>query len=227
MLKTMSLYRRFLSFATAVAAAVALLACQPAAPASTSGTTGPGLGSLQQARFLKASLYGMMQLDFDGTPVTYPTSLGVPSVPVVWMGPIFSGKLEKTGPGQDTTIQVHGSISDDGEWVNALSYSKIIVTRSTSNVLSYEVSLRYVPITAVSGSAVMGTFEKKGSDVRKHVEEIKYFQSGTLSGTQKATTTTFTSLDWEGVGTGQEPILKLVFETIASEDAGSASSGGM
>jgi len=225
-LTKMSHLRRTLSVTLAVAATIALAACQPVAPASMGVTTSPGVRALQQSRFLKASLYGMMQLDFEGTSVTYPTSLGVPSVPVAWMGPIFSGKLEKAGPGQDMTIQVHGSVSDDGAWVNTMSYSKLIVTRTNITMLSYEVRLRNVPVTAVAGEAGGASFEKKGPEVRKHVEGISYGQTGTLSGTQKDAPTTFKSIDWAGTGPGQEPILKLVFETEASEDAGSLSPGG-
>ena len=226
LLRRNSTFRRFLFSAVAIASAASILSCQSAAHISTTVASSPGLKSLQQAGFVKASLYGMAEFEFDGDTVNFPTYLNVPSVPVVWMGTIFSGKVEKAGPGQDTIIQVHGSTTEDGSWVNTLSYSKLVVAKGTGNVLSYKVSLRSIPITALSGQSATGTFEKKGSDLRKHVEEITYFQTGAPSGTQKATSTTYKSLDWEGVA-GLEPILKLTFETVASENVSGTSGGGM
>jgi hypothetical protein len=51
------------------------------------------LASMQKNKYLIARLYGVMTFDYSGTTVTFPTELIISSVPLVWMGPIFDGKL--------------------------------------------------------------------------------------------------------------------------------------
>ena len=54
----------------------------------------PALARLQQGKYLDASLYGMVDYQWEGDIFSWPTTLVAPSVPIVWMGPIFSADLQ-------------------------------------------------------------------------------------------------------------------------------------
>ncbi len=215
----------------ALTVAVLLSACSsPRESTTTAAGTSPALALLQQGKYLKANLYGVASYEFSGDVVTWPTSLGVPSVPIVWMGPIFSAELKAVGAGKDTTIQVHGSTSDDGAWVNTLFYSKLIVSKINKDVVFYQVKLRNIPLSLSSGASAnqTGTFDKTGADLWKYVEKIEYEQ-WTIIGDNLTRSAVFKSLDWNNTTRGQEPALSLVFETVPSENMTSdvPSSGGM
>jgi hypothetical protein len=178
---------------------------------------------LQKAKYLKASLFGAVDMDFGGQAVTYPLLLAVPSVPIQWMGTIFESKLQGAGPGGEVTIQVHGNVSDDGAWIETMSYYRGVASKGTASTVVCQVVLRNVPITQFTGdnATAIGAFSKTGADVRKHVEKVWYSQGGGQS-----VSLSYDSVQWEN--TVQKPVLKLAFETVASEEvSGSGSSGGM
>ena len=201
----------------------ALTACAPKeSPAQSSEDPG-NLALLQQYSYLTATFYGVMTFNISGTVFTFPSELAIPSVPITWMGPIFNGKLEQVGPGKDVTIEVHGSASDDGTWLDTVYYSQRIVQTLTKTGNFYRVTLRNVPIAKlVDGVATeLGTFQKEGSDLQKHVEKIE-FADGPLSGGQITPTTIYVSTDWKDATAGQKPALKLTFEKIPSQAMGTA-----
>jgi len=215
----------------------ALLAVASIGAACSSGqspvTTGasPGLGPVQQGIYLNASLYGMIDYQWEGDIFSWPTTLDAPSVPIVWMGPIFSADLQGVGAGKDMSFLVHGSTSDDGAWVNTLLYSKRIVYKDTipNRVVFYQVTLRNVPLTAAADTAnVTGSFDQKGAELWKYVQKIEYVQ-GTLVGTTVVPDVVFRAIDWRDRTGGQEPRLKLAFEKVPSESmiADSPSGGSM
>ncbi len=215
----MRCYRLILCLSIAVAAAAALVSCQPATLRSTTITPDSGLRSLQQAKYLKASFYAVMNYEFSGSSVTYPTLLRVPSVPIEWMGNIFSMTLEKGGPGQDATIVIHGSVTDDGAWIDNLTYSRQTVDNTTTmrTTVLFKVGLRNVPLTiSPPGADQIATFNKTGSDLRKHIESVEYVQ-GTMSGSTINISAVCRSVDWGNALTGQQPVLSLSFEAVASE----------
>ncbi len=205
---------------------VALAACSKAStPVSQSQYN---LVAVQQNKYLTARLYGLMTFDFAGTIVTFPTELTIASVPISWMGQVFNGQLEAVGPGKDITDQVHGSVSADGAWLLSLSYSRQIIRPGRDGVF-YRITLKNVPIGKVANGTASEdrSFQKEG-DIQKYIEEIEYID-GLLDGNKIVPTTTYISADWANSSEGQQPILKLKLEQVASEIIGelSAQSGMM
>jgi hypothetical protein len=180
------------------------------------------LSILQQNKYLKVRLYGVMTFDFGGEPMTWPTELKTASVPLVWMGQVFNGKSVASGPEYNFVDQVHGSVSPDGEWVLNLSYTRQIIR--TQDSVYYSVSLRNVPVVSSANSTmVVGKFDKKG-DIQKYVENIEYRAEGRLVNL-KIPATTYSSIDWTNTLEGQQPALKLLFELKPSEILGAPSTG--
>lgn len=177
------------------------------------------LASIQKNKYLIARLYGVMTFDYSGTTVTFPTELIISSVPLVWMGPIFDGKVENNGPGNDVTDQVHGSVSADGTWIESLSYQRQII-RPGDKSLSYRITLKNVPIAnaATGTTTTPGTFEKT-SDIQKYVQTIEY-NSGIFTGGKIVPAITYVSTDWENAKQGMQPALKITFEEKPSETLG-------
>jgi hypothetical protein len=203
-----------------LAISITLLGLTGCGKTSAPDVEGQGsLASIQKNKYLIARLYGVMTFDYSGTTVTFPTELIISSVPLVWMGPIFDGKVENNGPGNDVTDQVHGSVSADGTWIVSLSYSRQII-RPGDKSLSYRITLKNVPIAnADTGTTnTPGTFEKT-SDVQKYVQTIEY-NSGIFTGGKIVPAITYVSTDWENAKTGMQPALKITFETKPSETLG-------
>jgi len=178
------------------------------------------LSELQQKSFLKARFFGVMTFSFSGTAFTYPTEFTVASVPIVWMALIFDGKLEETGAGEDVTDQIHGSISQDGQWITDMYFSRRITYINNNTGIFYQVTLHNVPLggldtTQTPGSAIA---DREG-DVQKYITQIDY-QNGPLVNGQINATTTYMSTDWKNMKTGMIPVLKLTFETQPSEILG-------
>jgi len=169
-------------------------------------------------KYLIARLYGVMTFDYSGTTVTFPTELIISSVPLVWMGPIFDGKVENNGPGNDVTDQVHGSVSADGTWIESLSYQRQII-RPGDKSLSYRITLKNVPIAnaATGTTTTPGTFEKT-SDIQKYVQTIEY-NSGIFTGGKIVPAITYVSTDWENAKTRDAAGLKNNVRRKAQRDA--------
>ena len=190
---------------------------------SKTPVTGTGnqshLSTVQQNKFLTARLYGLMTFDYSGTTVSFPTELIIASVPINWMGQIFDGKLVSTGPGNDLTDQVHGSVSADGNWILTLSYSRQII-RTGGKSVSYRITLKNIPIFKTTNSVTTepGKFEQEG-DVQKFIETIEY-TNGLYDGSKIVPEVTYVSTDWSNVTQGLQPILKLTFEEKASQIIG-------
>ncbi len=153
--------------------------------------------------------------------VTYPLKLAVPSAPITWMGTILDSKLDKVGPGGEMTIRVHGSVSEDGEWIENLSCSEEVFSSGARTTVFYHVVLRTVPIMPAKAGekSVAGTFAKTGSDVQKHVESLEYSQFGGAIPLQYA------SIDWNTEVDNQKPVPTVAFEIVPSEDVGAVGSG--
>ncbi len=199
-----------------------LVACQQGTSAQSAKET-QGLEHLRQAKFLKASLSGRMTFDYGTSTRGWATNLRVPSVPITWLGTVFNGRVEQKVTGGNVLIVVHGTVSEDGAFVNALTYSKAIVV--PGSVMSYSITLRSLPVVSVFGSNVTGSFEKKDLDVRKYVESLDYKASiggvAVDNGEAQMATGVF---DW--TGQDQIPWLRVFFEKVASE-AASGLTGGM
>ena len=165
--------------------------------------------SLLQNKYLTARFYGLMTFDFNGEIFAWPTELAISSVPLVWMGQVFNGKIEVNG----LTDQVHGAISADGEWLLNLSYSRTILG-STSRT-SYSLTLKNVPLIGTTANKpISGSFEKKG-DVQKYIETIEY-QSKALPGFSPENDAKYISTDWSN-SSSSVPALKITFEVDPSQ----------
>jgi hypothetical protein len=187
---------------------------------STTATTPQHyLALIQQNGYMTARLYGLMSFNFNGTTVSYPTELIIVSVPIVWMGQVFSGKLEETGPGEDVTDQVHGSVSADGAWLLTLTYSRQII-HNNGKAIEYRVAVKNVPVidTKKGLTAPPVTFEKQG-DVQKYIDVVEY-NDGSWNGTTITPSIVYVSTDWKNSGKGLQPILKLAFEQVPSQVMG-------
>lgn len=187
---------------------------------STTATTPQHyLALIQQNGYMTARLYGLMSFNFNGTTVSYPTELIIVSVPIVWMGQVFSGKLEETGPGEDVTDQVHGSVSADGAWLLNLTYSRQIVYNN-GKAVAYSVSMKNVPVidTKIGLTDAPVTFKKQG-DVQKYIDEIVY-NDGSWDGKKITPNITYVSTDWTNSGNNLQPILRLAFEQVPSQVMG-------
>ena len=191
-------------------------ACGPSSPAGLRGspTSTPGLRAIQKAKYLRASLSGLVIMPFGTQANILPILLDIPSVPIQWNGTIFDGTVKGAGPNGGTTVQVHGSVSDDGEWVETMSFNRQVASGGTGSIDFCQVILQEVPITPVTGNVTaIGAFLKSGADVQKHVEKLLYTQGG---GTMGTVPLSFNSLLWDNAA--QPPVLKLAFEKVASAD---------
>jgi len=194
-----------------------ILACAP----KTSRTDSPGdqnsLAILQQNQYLKASLFAVMTFDSGVQTLAFPSKFNVSSVPIIWMGTLFNGRLKEVGPGEDVTEEVHGSVSPDGAWVETLFFSRMVIRATNNSGTFYRVTLRNVPISMlVNGISELGTFKKEGADLQKYVDKIEY-SDGQMNGNQIVATSTYVSTEWQNTADGQKPVLKLTFEIAASE----------
>ena len=174
------------------------------------------LSVIEQNKYLTARLYGLMSFDFSGTPVSFPTELTISSVPISWMGPIFNGTLQNSGPGNDVTDQVHGSISSDGKWLLLLTYSRQIA-RPNQKSIFYRITLKNVPITQADSrpAGTPGSFDETG-DVQKYVDQIEYSE-GIFTNGSIVPEISYVSTDWSNSTPSLQPALRVIFELKPSQ----------
>ena len=181
------------------------------------------LASLQQNKYLVSKLWGYMTFDFGGLrTISYQTSLETSSVELFWAGQVFNGKSEINGNGYTFTEQIFGSVSDDGQWLTQLTYSREI--QRTSDFCDYTVVLKNVPLVTPTSSTTDRTVYQKTGDVEKYVQQIYYKAMGILAGSV-VPATTYVSTDWQS--TEQPPVLTLAFEKVASISLAGAIAGGV
>jgi hypothetical protein len=167
---------------------------------------------LKQYGNISARFYAIMTFTGLGATVDFPSELAIPPLSIEWMGNIFSGKLVGFGPGGEITYQVHGSVSDDGLWLDSLSYSREIIWGSANSGSFYRVTMQNLPIGSEFNGAVsnIGECEKTGSDIQRYLVKIE-FAEGTLDGRKIISTTNYISTDWKNIGVGQTPSLSVKF----------------
>jgi hypothetical protein len=186
------------------------IACEKAPAGNKSSND---LINLQKNKYITARLYGVMNFDFSGRTVSWPTELKIASVPLEWMGQVFNGRLVVVGTQYNLVDQVHGSVSADGRWLLTLTYSRQVVR--TPEKVTYSVSLRNVPIfISANTTGKTRNFEIEG-DVQKYVESIGY-----SAGETGPTPAKYLSMDWANSGQGLQPILKVTFEQEPSDNIG-------
>jgi hypothetical protein len=200
-----------------------LSACQINARSTGTSETG-NIAWLKTAGNMTVDFKAMMTFnvvaDSGGDTFTSATVKDVPAVPITWMGNIFNGTVTDSGPGYSLTDQVHGSISSDGLWINEMTFSRKI-NRQTSGGSYFSVTLNNVSIDKVEegSTPILASFDKKGIDVRKYVNDIEYSSGGTIG-------TTYLSTDWND--TNGILRLQLNFATGKGErQLGAPPNGGM
>ncbi len=168
------------------------------------------LNLLQQNGRLTATFKALTTFQFNGAPVTLFAEFSVSQVPLTWTGTSFRGRREEAGPGEDSTDEITGTVSEDGSTMIALAYSRQVLHRSANNGTFFRVSLANVPVVGeTNGRATgLGTFQKTGADVRKYIATVEY-TDGPLNGNQINPTTTYLSTDWTSM---QLPDLRVTFE---------------
>jgi hypothetical protein len=186
-------YARLMLILGILVVLLGLSGCQVTA----SKTTGPNLNDivwLQKSGNLSVNFNAMMTFKVDADPCgktfTGATRLGVPSVPITWMGTIFNGTITDSGTGYSLTDQVHGNVSSDGEWINEMTFSRRILNQLGGS--NFSVTLTNVPIVKVDNASttVTASFEKKGIDIRKYITLIDYSSGGSIG-------TAYDSTDWD------------------------------
>ena len=165
---------------------------------------GEYLPLLQVNGHLAVSLQADMTFLSGGRNLSFPTQLFVPPVPITRNGASFSGRLEESGPGEDVTDLVNGTVSPDGATLLSLVYSRQVL-RSAGTGTFYQVTLQNLPLA----SATLGAYSGNGPGLQTYVTGIAY-EDGPLNGTQIMPTTTYVSTDWAGAS-GQKPALTLTF----------------
>ena len=174
--------------------------------ASTSApVTSNHLAQLQQNGHLAVTFHALMTFNTSGKTITFPSELFVPPVPIAWSGTSFAGRLEESGPGEDVTDEVSGTVSADGTTLISMVYWRQVLRTGVNSGTYYHVTLQSLPIVVPS----VGTFNGSGVDLQKHVVNIDY-ADGSLSGGRIVPATTYVSTDWT-TGAGQMPSLSLTF----------------
>lgn len=170
---------------TAIIAFTSLSGCNATKTASSSIAATKNEINLQQYGNVSARLFGLMTFEGYGQILAVPSEFLVPPISISWMGLIFNGTLERTGPGSDITYQVHGSVSADGKWVESMTYSTQIIRTSAYSGDFYRVTLRNVQLVQGfdSKNTTIAYSNKNGSDSQRFVAKIEY-ASGSLGGTE-------------------------------------------
>ena len=202
-------------------ASLGLAACgkapsETSTPANASSNQS-NLAGIQKNGYLVARLYGLVTFDFGGQDVTWPTEMKIASVPLTWMGTVFTGKLEITTDDASLVDEVHGSVASDGESISSFSFSRKIIR--PRDAVGYYVTLKNLPLgNKAASKPTPFSFEATG-DIQKYVQEIAYGAGGTLqAGTVPQTT--YKSMDWTNTTQGGKPSLKVAFEVEPSEVIG-------
>ena len=167
-----------------------------------SSTTNPIIW--QRYANLGVKFHAVLTFSVNNSKISYPTDLAVPQVPSTWSGLSFSGKLPESGPGEDITDKVDGTVSTDGKVLVSLIYSRQIL-RTTNSGTSFSVSLSNVPLDVGNTS---GTYGYSGTAIQGYISAISY-ADGTIVSGQIVASTTYVSSDWGSIQ--QPPILSITF----------------
>jgi hypothetical protein len=116
----------------------------------------------------------------------------------------FSGKLQESGPGEDITDRVSGTVSADGRILVSLVYSRQIL-RTNNSSTSFSVSLSNVPIDI---GTILGSYNYSGAVIQGYISSITYVDGTIVSG-QIVASTTYGSTDWGNIQ--QPPTLTITF----------------
>ncbi len=178
----------------------------PSSPISSILVSSSSVSSsgLQQYKNLAVKFHAVLTFSLNNVNVSYPTDLAVPEVPITWSGTSFSGTLHESGPGEDITDKVAGTISADGKVVISLVYSRQVL-RTTNSGTAFKVTLSNVSLEA---GTIPGTFNYSGAVIRGYFSEI-YYADGTIVSGQIVPSTIYISTDWEN--TQQSPTLTIAF----------------
>jgi hypothetical protein len=164
-------------------------------------TTSPVM--VQQDRNLAIVFHALITFSINPN-TSYATDLAVPAVPITWTGLLFSGNLQESGPGEDITDNVGGTISADGTSLITLVYSRKIL-RTNNTGTSYDIALHNVPLDTSINNL---TFRYSGAVIQSYVSSISY-ADGTVNSGQIVSSNNYVSTDW--ANTQNPPTLTLTF----------------
>ena len=133
-----------------------LLASSACGGKQTTSGTPVYLGELQKNGNISVRFFGLMTFNGLGATVSLPAELAIPSLSITWMGHIFTGGGDDVGAGEEITYQVHGTASQDGLWLDTLSYSRQVIWKGKNSGTFYRVTMTNVPIATMSGGKPVG-----------------------------------------------------------------------
>jgi hypothetical protein len=188
----------FVRFIVLAAATLTLLNGCGASTPPPSATDTQNKVSFANFGNLSARLFGLATFEGYEQTIEWPIEYAVPPISISWMGNIFNGLLEGAGPGGYTTYQVHGSVSDDGAWIESMFFSKKVLNPTSNTGVFFRVTLQNVPLVrAVDESGnEQASSNKSGPDVQRFLSKVEYIFDPNFSylGTNCGDTTCVASL---------------------------------
>jgi len=172
---------------------------------TTVSTSTTDLALLQQYKNLGVSFHAIVTFNINNTNASYPSDFTVPQVPITWNGLGFSGRLLESGPGEDITDEMTGTVTADGKTLASLVYSRQIL-RTTGSGTYFNITFQAVPVNITIDST--GSFSFTGAAVQSYVTGINYADGPVVSG-QVTASTSYVSTDW--ASSQQPPNLLLTF----------------
>jgi hypothetical protein len=173
-------------------------ACSGGAPSSATTSTQSKL-SYTIFGNVSARLFGLATFEGYEQTIEWPIEYAVPPISISWMGNVFNGLLEGAGPGGYITYQVHGSVSDDGAWIESMFFSKKILNPTSNAGVFFRVTLQNVPLvrTLDESGNEQAASSKSGSDVQRFLTKVEYIFDPNFSylGTNCGDTTCVAALD--------------------------------
>jgi hypothetical protein len=151
-------------------------ACGAKAPLSSTATDTQSRVSLAGFGNLSARLFGLATFEGYNQTIDWPIEYAVPPISISWMGNIFNGLLEGAGPGGYITYQVHGSVSDDGAWIESMFFSKKVFNPTSNTGVFFRVTLQNVPLVQTTDESGNGQAKsvKSGPDVQRFLTRVEY-----------------------------------------------------
>ncbi len=147
------------------------------------------------------------------------------------MVPIFNGELKGAGAfGGDFIFKVHGSVSEDGNWVESMFFSREVIRADMMNGELFRVTLRTLPMIRETDSENKNkaVCEKSGSDLQRFILEIEYANGILLSAQPMLVDSQYRYISTDFKSSDFLAKLKLSFVTLPpSQIGGCMMPGGM
>ena len=162
------------------------------------------VGNVKTFQSISISLQGVIKVIDHGVERSGSADFNINAVPITWNGSMFYGSTYEDDSNR-IADDVHGIISEDGQWIETLQFSQMRVGGEMMGIM-YSVTLTNVPVAEVNAenqTVITGIFSRIGG-VGKFVKSVEYEQKGVQ----------YVSMDW--LNLAQPSSLNVTF----SEDPG-------